>query len=118
MGMDRALDCSGAITDALRPVMEECSRSQSTSNHRGHRMSFTICYSYKAKRVVTKLAVDHLTPYAAVCYVLLQCGATGDSHQNKWPTDYNGIVKTAHDLGITGISFHRSLGAIPSRKNN
>lgn len=74
-------------------------------------MSFTICYTYKAKRVVTKLAVDHLSPYAAVCYVLLQCGAASDADQNEWPADFEGITETAHNLGITGITFHRSLSS-------
>lgn len=74
-------------------------------------MSFTICYTCKAKRVVTRLAVEHLTPYAAVCYVLLQSGAASDADQNKWPTDFAGITQTAHSLGITGISFHQSLSS-------
>ncbi|WP_047302460.1 hypothetical protein [Pseudomonas fluorescens] len=72
-------------------------------------MSFTLCYTYKDKRVVAKVSVDHLTPYAAVCFALLQSGATNDSSGGSWPETYEGILEIATQYGLTDLSFHRSL---------
>jgi len=48
---------------------------------------FTICYTYREKRVVTRLAVDQLTGHAAVSYALLHSGAAEKADQLKWPRD-------------------------------
>ena len=72
-------------------------------------MSFTLCYTYKDKRVLTKVRVDHLTPYAAVCFALLQSGATNDSSRGGWPDSYEGILEVAKHYGLTNFSFHHSL---------
>lgn len=74
-------------------------------------MSFTLCYTYKDKRVVTKIQVDHLTPYAAVCFALLQSGATNDSSGGGWPKSYEGILEIATQYGLTNLTFHRTLSS-------
>lgn len=33
-------------------------------------MSYTVCYTIDNKRIVTRLQVENLTPYAAVAYAL------------------------------------------------
>jgi hypothetical protein len=72
---------------------------------------FTICYTYQEKRVVTRLAVDHLTGHAAVSYALLHSGAAGKADQLKWPHDQQGITEIARGLGLTNVIFHRALGS-------
>ena len=72
-------------------------------------MSFELCYTYKEKRVVTKVSVDHLTPYAAICFALLQSGATNDSSRESWPKSYDEIREVALQCGLTDVSFHLSL---------
>ena len=72
-------------------------------------MGFTVCYTYKGKRVVTKLAVDHLSPYAGVCYALLQSGAYTEAEQAQWPNSYPEILETAMALDIIDVSIHRTL---------
>lgn len=72
-------------------------------------MSFTLCYTYRSKRVVTKIAVTSLTPYAALCYALLQSGASDNPHQASWPDSYEALLEVAQQLGLTDLSFHRSL---------
>ncbi len=72
-------------------------------------MSFTISYMYRDKQVVTPLAVDHLTPYAAVCYALLQSGSAPDSDQHSWPKTYEGILAAAKELGLTDIRAQPSI---------
>ena len=72
---------------------------------------FTICYTYQEKRVVTRLAVDHLTGHAAVSYALLHTGAAGKADQLKWPRDQQGITEVARGVGLTNVIFHRTLGS-------
>jgi len=72
---------------------------------------FTICYTYREKRVVTRLAVDQLTGHAAVSYALLHSGAAEKADQLKWPRDQQGITEIARGLGLTNVIFHRTLGS-------
>jgi len=73
-------------------------------------MAFTVCYSSNTKRIVSNVEVEQLTPYAAVCYVLLQSGAVDEADSIQWPTDYDGILEVARASGITNIQCHRALG--------
>lgn len=72
-------------------------------------MSCTLCYTFKNKRVVTKIAVQSLTPHAALCFALLQSGACSESPDEGWPKDYEGLLEVAKQHGLTDIRFHRSL---------
>lgn len=71
-------------------------------------MGFTLSYTYKEKRVVTQLAVDHLPPYAAVCYALLQSGATTEEAQQSWPNTFEGIPEVAKGLGLPDVCFNQT----------
>lgn len=71
-------------------------------------MSFRLSYTYRDKRVVTTLGVDTLTPYAAVCYALLQSGAANEGADESWPKTYEDLVEVARCLELTDIRFHRS----------
>lgn len=73
----------------------------------GSIMSFTLSYTYRDKRMVTKLTVDNLTPYAAVCYVLLQSGAVNEGAYEGWPKTYD-LVEVARCLELTDIRFRPS----------
>lgn len=75
---------------------------------------FTICYTFDAQRTVAQVAVDHLTPYAAVCYALLQSGVYAEVGSEELPPDIRDITAVANALGVTDISFHRSLKALKS----
>lgn len=71
-------------------------------------MSFMLSYTYRDKRVVTTLAVDTLTPYAAVCYALLQSGAVNEGADEGWPKTYEDLVEVARYLELTDIRFRPS----------
>ena len=72
-------------------------------------MSVTLCYTYKGKRVVTKVPVESLTPHAALCYALLQSGASDDQSQEGWPHSYERLLEVALRLELTDVRFHRSI---------
>lgn len=71
-------------------------------------MGFTLSYTYKDKRVVTQLAVDHLSPYAAVYYALFQSGASTVKAQQNWPNTYEELLEFASALGLTDIRFNQT----------
>jgi hypothetical protein len=71
-------------------------------------MGFTLSYTHKGKRVVTQLAVDHLSPYAAVYYALFHSGASTIKAQQSWPNTYEGILEFASEIGITDIRFNQT----------
>ncbi|SUD28813.1 Uncharacterised protein [Pseudomonas fluorescens] len=72
-------------------------------------MSYTVCYTIDNKRIVTRLQVENLTPYAAVAYALLESGMVeGEPH--TWPPSYEGLVEAARKIGLTDVCFHRTLG--------
>ena len=75
---------------------------------KGSVMSFTLSYTYKDRRVVTQMAVDDLTPYAAVYYALFQSGASTIEPQQNWPNTYEGILDLASKLGLTDIRFNQT----------
>ena len=72
-------------------------------------MSVTLCYTYKGKRVVTKVPVESLTPHAALCYALLQSGASNDQSQGSWPHTYERLLEVALQYELTDVRFHKSL---------
>jgi len=76
-------------------------------------MAYTVCYSSNMKRVVSNVEVVYLTPYAAVCYVLLQSGAADQSEVKLLPPDYAGMLELAYARGITNIVCHRALNSKP-----
>ncbi|VVO67187.1 hypothetical protein PS850_01127 [Pseudomonas fluorescens] len=71
-------------------------------------MGFTLSYTYKDKRVVTQLAVDHMSPYAAVYYALFHSGASTIKPQQSWPNTYEGILELASEIGLTDIRFNHT----------
>lgn len=72
-------------------------------------MSFTLCYSYMGKRVVTRVRVNHMTAYEAICFALVHSGVADVTSRGGWPDSYEGILELAKHYGLTNVSFHRSL---------
>ena len=71
-------------------------------------MSFILSYNCNGKCIITKLSIDNMTRYAAVCYALLQSGAATKAEQTVWPDTYAVIVEVANQLDITNIQFQKT----------
>lgn len=72
-------------------------------------MRFTICYSFQGKRVVIECHNDQLCSHDAVYYSMLHAGIALRKEVLNWDGSYLSMVEVAERLGLTDVSWHRSL---------
>jgi len=72
-------------------------------------MGFTICYSFQGKRVVIECQNNKLSSHDAVYYSMLHAGIALRKEVLSWDASYLSMVEVAERLGLTDVSWHRSL---------